>query len=123
MTELWPANAFPLEAYDEADGIISMEPFGENISTPKSREIPPAFCGNWKSNFGSEDLIASDEIVIGNEKCPVIAVRNISDHEISVVTQTKTESGWVFALGFLGLEENGAKIRNLEDYDEFWVKR
>jgi hypothetical protein len=118
----WPTNAYPIEDYDHSGGALPDSPFGEDILRPASRLIPAAFHGHWRSNLSSStDVICANEILIGGFKSPVIAVREIAEGQIAVVVQ-QSDGKWLYALYYFGFEDQQSRIRNLEDYDEYWIR-
>lgn len=111
-------------------GVPKTNPFGEDIESPDSREIPPAFRGTWVREAGpsvsrkSEVIIEADQFtrIEGIGMQPVVAVRLISETEIAIVSQSIENGKWLYALNYFGLLEGGKVLTDLESMDMQWAR-
>lgn len=103
-------------------------PFGEDIDSPDSREIPVAFRGVWEWEHAARSG-RKNTVTIEAERYqtsdhlgmqPVVAVRVISDSEIAVVSQAAENGRWSYSLQYLGLLEGGRVLTDLESMDMKW---
>jgi hypothetical protein len=103
-----------------------MTPFGEDITNPDSRVIPPQFHGEWVRDLGdcgkpagrNREIIEADRLIIGNTVERVVAVRFITPLQIAVVTRSGDGDG-DYSLHYRGVSEDGAQLIDLENMD--WV--
>lgn len=102
-------------------------PFGEDITNPDSRTMPPQFHGEWVWKLadcgviGNKDrkVIGSDRIDVGGEVHAVIAVRFIDTGQVAVVTLPIDTETKQYSLYYFGLSEDGNSLIDLESTD--WV--
>ena len=132
-----------LEIERHKTGLPEEEPFGEDISTPASRDIPDRFWGVWawekSDNYPIDDprhtetfVIEIDRVIEGGQNEPVVAVRAISpqdpsqyDLEIAVVTQAvdPDDNKWDYSLRYFGVSPDGERMTNLESMDMVYVRK
>ena len=101
-----------------------MTPFGEDITNPDARVIPPQFHGEWvrdpsdchNAASSSREIIAAETMTLGNDVQRVVAVRFISDLQIAVVTQPVTGEE-DYGLYYRGVSEDGSRLTDLENMD------
>lgn len=110
-------------------------PFGEDITNPDSRTMPPEFHGEWVWDLsechasGSETrkVISRDRIVTGDDVERVVAVRFIATGiapeftlRVAVVTlPAEVDQKQQYSLFYFGLSEDGNSLVDLESMD--WV--
>jgi hypothetical protein len=103
-----------------------MKPFGEDITNPDSRVIPPQFHGEWGRNVGdcgkpaghNAEIIEAHRLTIGDKVEHVVAVRFITPLQIAVVTRGG-DGDQDYSLHYRGVSEDGARLVDLENMD--WV--
>jgi hypothetical protein len=112
-------------------------PFGEDISNPDSRTMPPEYHGTWVRTLGDCDartgatrtVIHGDHIVTGERAERVVAVRFIEagavpdvTRPVAVVTRpADTDATKQYSLFYFGLSAGGEALIDLENMD--WVLR
>jgi hypothetical protein len=116
------ADQFPLEDHD---GVPLDSPFGEDIDHPQSRTIPVPFLGTWVPQSGRDRIIFEPKSyqymgVTGMQ--PVVAVRQISESEIAIVSQQREGSRWTYCFQCYGLIDKGTTLTDLENMDMKWVR-
>jgi hypothetical protein len=111
--------------------MLPEKPFGEDVTNPHSRTMPPELHGTWLTEWNDMTVITSDRIVkYGNVEC-VVAVRFcdaenivlnsglvVSSPQVAVVTlpadETKEQQ---YSLFYFGLSEDGDSLVDLESMD------
>jgi hypothetical protein len=112
-------------------------PFGEDITNPDAREMPPAFHGEWVRDLSdchaarsaTRQVIRSDHLVTGDRVERVVAVRFIQPGLVPGVTRAvavvtlpaDADEAREYSLFYLGLSEDGSALIDLESMD--WVLR
>ena len=112
-------------------------PFGENITDPDARTMPPAFHGAWVRDLGdcraagsaTRQVIRRDHLVVGGRIERVVAVRFIEEGlvpgvslPVAVVTlPAEADQERRYSLYYLGLSDDGDALVDLESMD--WVLR
>jgi hypothetical protein len=119
-----------------ADGPPPETPFGEDVTSPDSRTMPPEFHGTWVRDPGdcrtstgaTRTVITGDRIVTGGAE-RVVAVRFIAagtvpdvDRAVAVVTlPADADREERHSLFYFGLSAGGDALVDLESME--WVLR
>jgi hypothetical protein len=113
------------------------DPFGEDITNPDARTMPPEFHGEWARDpadcharrSGTRTVIGSGRIVVGENAERVVAVRFIEAGAVPGVTRpvavvTLPAGGdreQQYSVFYFGLSDDGQSLIDLESMD--WVLR
>lgn len=102
-------------------------PFGEDITNPDSRMMPPEFHGEWVRDLNDCDanrsaartVISSGQIPTGAQVQRVVAVRIIDTGKVAVVTLPAEPDQKEYSLFYFGVSEDGNSLVDLENMD--WI--
>ena len=111
--------------------MLPERPFGEDITSPHSRTMPPELHGTWLTEWNDMTVITRDRILTNQNVERVVAVRFIDAEnivlnsglvvrspQVAVVTLPADEAKeQQYSLFYFGLSEDGDSLVDLENMD------